>query len=64
MTEFREALRLNPNDFHAHFYVGVELESMGDRDGALKEYREAYELNSKDSSYKEAYDRLLQQVNQ
>ena len=64
ITEFREALRLNPNNSSAHFSLGMALEVKGDRRGALEEFRAAYMLNPKSATYKQNYERLLQQVNQ
>ncbi len=62
MAEYREALRLNPNDAKAHNNLGLALEKEGDRRGALEEYRSAYELDSRNSSYREAYERLLKKT--
>ena len=45
IAEYREALRLNPNDDEAHFNLGVALGKKGDWDGAIAEYREALRLN-------------------
>jgi len=64
IAEFREALRLNPNYAYAHYGLGLALEMKSDRRGALEEYRSAYELDSKNNSFRKAYERLLQQSNQ
>ena len=64
IAEYREVLRLNPNNSVCHNYLGVALERKGDRRSALEEYRSAYMLNPKDADYKQNYERLLQQVNQ
>jgi tetratricopeptide (TPR) repeat protein len=64
IAEEREALRLNPNNSSAHFGLGVALEQKGDRRGALEECRAAYVLAPKNATYKQNYERLLQQVNQ
>ena len=42
----------------------LALEKKGDRQGALEEYRAAYMLDPKNATYKQNYERLLQQVNQ
>lgn len=60
--EYREALRLNPNNDLAHFNLGVAMERKGNLQGALEEYRAAYLLNPKDADYKRNYERLLQRV--
>jgi Flp pilus assembly protein TadD len=71
IAEYREALRLNPNNDVAHFFLGeahnklgVALEQKGDRQGALEEYRAAHMLDPKNATYKQNYERLLRQVNQ
>ena len=63
IDEYREALRLNPNDANAHNDLGVALEE-ADRWGALDEYRAAYMLEPEDAIYKRNYERLLRQENQ
>jgi Flp pilus assembly protein TadD len=63
IAEEREALRLNPNNTSAHYALGVALEKKGDLRGALEECRAAYMLDPKDATYKQNYERLLQQVN-
>jgi Flp pilus assembly protein TadD len=62
IDEYREALRLNPNDANTHNNLGVALEE-GDRRGALEQYRAAYMLEPKDATYKRNYERLLRQMN-
>ena len=63
ITELREAVRLNPRFDLAHYTLGFALEKKGDRQGALEEYRTAYMLGPKNATYKQDYERLLQQVN-
>jgi tetratricopeptide (TPR) repeat protein len=63
IAEEREALRVNPSNPNAHYSLGVALEQKGDRRGALQEYRSAYMLDPKNATYKQDYERLLQQVN-
>ena len=43
--EYREALRLNPNDDEAHNNLGIALGNKGDWDGEIAEEREALRLN-------------------
>ena len=62
--ELREAQQLDPKDANVHDSIGFALESKGDVRGALEEYRAAYMLDPKNATYKQNYDRLLQQVNQ
>jgi Flp pilus assembly protein TadD len=64
IAEYREALRLKPNSADAHYNLGFALEHMHNPLEALKEYRTAYELEPQNLDYREAYERLLQQVNQ
>ena len=64
IAEEREALRLNPNKGLAHAALGDALGKKGDLRGALEEYRAAYMLDPKNVTYKQAYERLLQRVNQ
>ena len=63
IAEYRAALRLSPNYANAHNSLGVALEAKGERRGALEEYRAAYTLGPKDPTYKQNYERLLQQMN-
>ena len=56
IAEYREALRLNPNNADAHNDLGVALEQKGDRRGALEEYRAAYMLDPKNAAYKQNYE--------
>jgi tetratricopeptide (TPR) repeat protein len=64
IAEYREALRLDPQAADVHYNLGRALEREGDRQGALEEYRSAYKLNSQFPLFRQAYERLLQQVNQ
>ena len=45
MAEFREALRLDPNDYKAHFNLGLALGNKDDLIGEISELREALRLN-------------------
>jgi tetratricopeptide (TPR) repeat protein len=63
IAEYREALRLNPSYGDAHNNLGVALENKGDRQRALEQYRAAYMVDPTDSTYKQNYERLFQQVN-
>ena len=44
--------------------LGFALHKKGDRRGALEEFRAAYTLDSKNAFYKQAYERMLQQLSQ
>jgi len=44
----RKRLRRDANDFTAHFNLGGILEAKGDRDGALREWREAVRIRPRD----------------
>ncbi len=46
IAEYREALRLNPNDRDAHYALGNALLKKDDLDGAIAEYREALRIDS------------------
>jgi len=45
IAEYREALRLSPNNGDVHVYLGVGLAARGDWDGATAERREALRLD-------------------
>jgi tetratricopeptide (TPR) repeat protein len=47
ITEYREAIRLDPKNEKAHQYLGVALSWKGDWDGLIAEEREALGLNPK-----------------
>jgi Flp pilus assembly protein TadD len=64
IAEYREVVRLDPDASDAHYFIGMALEKKGDLRGALEEFRAAYMLDPKDVTYKQNYERLLQQVNQ
>jgi len=55
IAEFREAVRLMPNNDVAHFNLGLHLESAGDPAGAFNEYRIAYTLKPDNKEYERAY---------
>jgi Flp pilus assembly protein TadD len=59
IAEYRQALRLNPNDAGAHYLLGYALERKRNSQEALQQYRAAYQLNPLDSDYRKAYERLL-----
>jgi len=44
--EFREAIRINPNDAEAHFSLGISLYYLKRYDKAEKEFREAKRVGS------------------
>lgn len=45
MAEYREAVRIEPDNFLAHANLGLTLRETGDTEGAITEYREAIRLN-------------------
>jgi len=45
LTEYRTALRLNPNLVDAHINLGTALHDKGDLAGAITEYRTVLRLN-------------------
>jgi tetratricopeptide (TPR) repeat protein len=63
VEEERQALRLNPNSAFAHYHLGVAIEKKGDQQGALQEFRAAYELDPQNPAYRKAYQRLVHEVN-
>jgi tetratricopeptide (TPR) repeat protein len=62
MAEYREALLLNSSVAAAHYNLGLALGRKGDQQGALEEFRAAYLLDPNEATYKQDYERLLQQV--
>jgi len=48
IKEYGEALRINPEYAAAHYGLGVALERKGNREDALKEYRNAFTLDPSD----------------
>ena len=48
IKEYREAIRLNPDDPYVHGNLGIVLSEQGKLDEAIKEYREAIRLNPDD----------------
>ncbi|MGB2889264.1 MAG: tetratricopeptide repeat protein, partial [Candidatus Acidiferrales bacterium] len=60
--ELREALRLDPKNHLAHYNLGGALQSKGDLQGALIEYRAAHTLDPEDGDYKQAYEELLKKM--
>jgi len=54
IAEFREAVRLMPNNDVAHFNLGLHLESAGDRAEAFNQYRIAYTLKPDNKEYERA----------
>jgi tetratricopeptide (TPR) repeat protein len=54
-AEYRNAIRVDPNDAAAHFDLGIMLQKKGDLDGVIKEQREAIRLKP---DFAEAYNNL------
>src|SRR5713226_8898827 len=59
IAEYREALRLKPNNDSAHADLGGALLGKGDFDGAIAEYREALRLNAKNDNAHRALGGVL-----
>ena len=59
IAEYQAALRLNPNDAHAHNILGNALGSKGDLNGAIAEYQAALRLNP---NHVEAHRSLLSRL--
>ncbi len=55
MTQYRAAIRVDPNDAEAHEVLGIALGNKGDWDGEIAEEREAVRLKPDDA---EAHDAL------
>ncbi|MCU1283717.1 MAG: Tetratricopeptide 2 repeat protein [Acidobacteriales bacterium] len=51
MSEYKEALRLNPNNAAVHYDMGILLNKQRDYAGALAAYKRATELNPRDWAY-------------
>ncbi len=63
IAEYREAIRLKPDDAEAHNSLGRALEHKSDRQAALDEYRKAYDLDPKNATFQGDYERLLKELN-
>ncbi len=61
-VEMIEAIRHDQTDADAHNGLGYALEKLGDIDGALKEYRTAYNLEPDDPSYRTHYFETLVKI--
>jgi tetratricopeptide (TPR) repeat protein len=49
IRQYQAALRLNPDDHHARFYLGVALGKQGRTDEAIRQYQEALRLQPDDA---------------
>ncbi len=63
ITEYREALRIDPKNANAHYNFGWALEQTGSLREALQEYRDAYEISPQNPVFQTAYERLTKQAN-
>jgi Flp pilus assembly protein TadD len=63
IAEFRETLRLDPNNARAHNLLGYALEHKNDQSEALQEYRTTCMLDPKSAVYKQSYEDLLHRMN-
>ncbi len=59
IAEQNEAIRLGAKDAWTHFQLGLALEMKGDRSPALEQYRLASQIDPSNSSFRNAYERLL-----
>jgi hypothetical protein len=62
VVEQRELQGLHSENALVHYFLGVALEAKADSQGALQEYRAAYEVDPRDLDYRQAYEHLLQRV--
>jgi Flp pilus assembly protein TadD len=58
----REAIRLKPDNAEAHYNLGAALESEGQKEPALGEYRRACELDSRHEAFCADYERLSKEL--
>jgi hypothetical protein len=63
-VEMLEAIRHDPTDADAYNGLGYALEKMGDLDGAVKQYRMAYQLDPADPTYRTHYFDILSRLAQ
>ncbi len=61
-VEMIEAIRHDQTDADAHNGLGYALEKLGDIDGAVREYRTAYNLEPDDPSYRTHYFEALVKI--
>jgi len=62
IAEYRELIRLTPNDAKAHSGLAAALEHQGDERAALQEYRRANELHPKEPAIRSTYERLREKL--
>ncbi len=62
IAEYRQALRLQPDEAYWHLGLGIALEKNGDRRAALEEYHLASDLSPNDPGLRSEYDKLLTEL--
>ncbi len=60
LFRFREAERLDPQNFRVHNNLGVAYEAAGDYDSALKQYKRALEISPNSREAKANYARFVE----
>ncbi len=61
-AELRTTLRLKPRDAIAHYSLGLVRERKGDGQGALEQFRAAYDLQPDNPDFRSRYERLGREV--
>jgi tetratricopeptide (TPR) repeat protein len=56
--EYREAIRINPDDHAAHYNLGILLKESGRSEEAEKEYQEVVRINARDAGAQPVEDNL------
>ena len=62
MTEFREAIRLDPSNGYYHYHLGGVLSDSGDKKAALTELETARKLAPDNDIFRSLYDSLVREV--
>lgn len=59
VKKYKEAIKLNPNDPHLHYNLGIVYESMNILDLAKESFRKALSLDENFTSAKEHLEKLV-----
>ena len=59
VEKYKEAIKLNPDDPHLHYNLGIVYESMNILDLAKKSFRKALNLDENFTSAKEHLEKLV-----
>ena len=62
IAEYREEVRINPDEAKAHHALGLALTKKGEAGAALDELRKAYLLSPADSQMRTDYEKVLHSV--